>query len=56
MTKAKRSGSRTPANIEHFFMETLERVLDPDQLPPGNLDEVVARYAEAAPRYGIEFR
>ena len=46
----------TPANIEHFFMETLERVLDPDQLPPDNLDEVVARYAEAAPRYGIEFR
>jgi hypothetical protein len=36
-------------------METLARVLDPNQLPPDNLDEVVARYAEAAPRYGIEF-
>ena len=45
----------TPANIEHFFMETLERVLDPDQPVPDNVDEVAARYAEAAPRYGMRF-
>ena len=28
---------------------------DPEQAPPDNLDEVVARYAEAAPRHGMEF-
>ena len=27
----------------------------PRPLPPDNVDEVAARYAEAAPRYGIEF-
>jgi quercetin dioxygenase-like cupin family protein len=45
----------TPANIEKFFEETLERALDPTQPPPENVDEVAARYAAAAPRYGIEF-
>jgi quercetin dioxygenase-like cupin family protein len=46
----------TPANIEHFFMETLERALDPTQpIPTGNVDEVAARYVAAAPRYGLEF-
>jgi quercetin dioxygenase-like cupin family protein len=45
----------TPAGIEHFFEETLERALDPTQAPPDNVAEVAARYAEAAPRYGIEF-
>jgi len=45
----------TPANIEHFFEETLEPALDPAQSPPDNLDEVAARYVAAAPRYGIEF-
>jgi len=45
----------TPANIEHFFEETLERALDPTQPPPQNIDEVAARYVAAAPRYGIEF-
>ena len=45
----------TPAGIEKFFEETLERAKDPEQAPPDNLDEVVARYAEAAPRYGMEF-
>jgi quercetin dioxygenase-like cupin family protein len=45
----------TPANMEHFFIETLERVLDPDQPVPDNIDEVVARYEEAAPRYGMTF-
>lgn len=45
-----------PAGIEHFFEETLERAADPDQPPPSdNQDEVAARYAEAAPRYGIQF-
>jgi hypothetical protein len=45
----------TPAGIERFFEETLERVLDPTQPPPDNIDEVAARYAAAAPRYGLEF-
>src|SRR5687768_15498743 len=45
----------TPAGIEHFFEETLERALDPTQPPPDNVAEVAARYAEAAPRYGMEF-
>ena len=45
----------TPAGIERFFEETLERALDPTQPPPDNVAEVSARYAEAAPRYGMEF-
>jgi quercetin dioxygenase-like cupin family protein len=45
----------TPAGIEKFFEETLERALDPTQAPPDNVDEVAARYAAAASRYGIEF-
>jgi quercetin dioxygenase-like cupin family protein len=45
----------TPAGIEKFFEETLERALDPTQPPPDNVDEVAARYAAAAPKYGLEF-
>ena len=45
----------TPSGIEKFFEETLELALDPTQDPPDNSEEVGARYAEAAPRYGIEF-
>jgi quercetin dioxygenase-like cupin family protein len=45
----------TPAGIEKFFEETLERATDTDQPPPDNIQAVAARYAEAAPRYGIEF-
>jgi len=45
----------TPAGIEAFFRETLERAADPSQPPPDNVDEVAARYAAAAPRYGMEF-
>jgi quercetin dioxygenase-like cupin family protein len=45
----------TPAGIEKFFEETLERALDPTQPPPDNVDEVAARYVAAAPRYGLEF-
>lgn len=45
----------TPAGIEHFFEETLERALDPSALVPDDVAEVSARYAEAAPRYGMEF-
>ena len=37
------------------FEETLERAHDLSQEPPDNLDEVAARSAEAAPRYGMEF-
>jgi quercetin dioxygenase-like cupin family protein len=45
----------TPAGIEHFFAETLERVADPSQPQPDNLADVSARYAEAGPRYGMQF-
>jgi len=40
----------TPANIEKFFEETLERALDPSRPPADNIDEVAARYVAAAPR------
>jgi hypothetical protein len=45
----------TPANMEKFFEETLEPAVDPTQPPPDNLDAVIARYADAAPRYGLDF-
>jgi quercetin dioxygenase-like cupin family protein len=45
----------TPAGIEKFFEETLERAADPTQAPPDNIEEVTARYDAAAPRYGLEF-
>jgi mannose-6-phosphate isomerase-like protein (cupin superfamily) len=45
----------TPAGIEKFFEETLERCNDVTQPCPDNLAEVGARFAEAAPRYGITF-
>ena len=45
----------TPAGMERFFEETLERALDPTLDPPDNVETVGARYAAAAPRYGIEF-
>lgn len=45
----------TPAGIERFFEETLERAYDLSLDPPDNIDEVSARYAEAAPRYGMTF-
>ena len=40
----------TPAGIEHFFQETLE-----EGATPGDVETVAARYAEAAPRYGLGF-
>jgi len=45
----------TPAGIEKFFEETLERTLDPNPDIPDNVDAVAARFAAAAPRYGMEF-
>jgi quercetin dioxygenase-like cupin family protein len=45
----------TPAGIERFFQETLEPALDSTAEIPDNVDAVVARYAAAAPRYGIQF-
>jgi len=45
----------TPAGIERFFEETLERAYDLTAECPDNIAEVSARYAEAAPRYGMEF-
>ncbi len=45
----------TPAGIEKFFEETLERALDPTAPIPDNVAAVAARYDAAAPRYGIEF-
>jgi quercetin dioxygenase-like cupin family protein len=47
----------TPAGLEHWFEETLEAA--PTQVDiadvPDNVEGVAARYAEAAPRYGLEF-
>jgi quercetin dioxygenase-like cupin family protein len=45
----------TPAGIEKFFEETLQRTLDPTPDIPDNVDAIAARYAAAAPRYGMEF-
>jgi quercetin dioxygenase-like cupin family protein len=46
----------TPAGMEKFFEDTLERAANPNQPPPSdNHEAVAARYAEAAPRYGLEF-
>jgi quercetin dioxygenase-like cupin family protein len=45
----------TPAGIEGWFEETLERAPNEVQEAPDNIDEVVARYVAEAPRYGIEF-
>jgi hypothetical protein len=47
----------TPAGIERWFEETLERA--PNEVRaedvPDNVDEVAARYVATADRYGIEF-
>ena len=45
----------TPAGIEDVFQQTLQRTLDPTADIPDNVDAIAARYAAAAPRYGIEF-
>ena len=45
----------TPAGIEKFFEETLEVADDLTGPVPDNVAEVSARYAAAAPRYGMEF-
>ena len=45
----------TPAGIEGWFQETLERAPNEAEEAPDNIDEVVARYVAAAPRYGLEF-
>jgi hypothetical protein len=45
----------TPAGIERFFEETLERAPNGAQEPPDNVDEVAALYVAAAPRYGLTF-
>jgi quercetin dioxygenase-like cupin family protein len=46
----------TPAGIEHWFEETLERAPNDVEVEdvPDNIDEVAARYVAAAPRYGLE--
>jgi quercetin dioxygenase-like cupin family protein len=45
----------TPAGIEGFFEETLESAPSDSQDVPKNTEEVAARYAAAAGRYGMEF-
>ncbi len=45
----------SPGGIERFFEETLEQVQDRAADPPANMDAVVARYIEAAPRHGLQF-
>jgi mannose-6-phosphate isomerase-like protein (cupin superfamily) len=44
-----------PSGMEGFFEETLERTFNPTGDPPDDIDAIVARYVEAAPRYGLEF-
>jgi quercetin dioxygenase-like cupin family protein len=45
----------TPAGMEHFFEETLEPAPNGAMDAPDNVEDVVARYVEAAPRHGLEF-
>jgi quercetin dioxygenase-like cupin family protein len=47
----------TPAGIDRWFAETLERAPSDAAAEdvPDNADEVAARYAAEAPRYGIVF-
>jgi quercetin dioxygenase-like cupin family protein len=45
----------TPAGMERFFEETLEPAPAHATEAPDNVDEVAARYVEAAPRHGLEF-
>jgi quercetin dioxygenase-like cupin family protein len=45
----------TPAGIEGWFEECLERAPNQVHEAPDNIDEVVARYVAAARRYGSEF-
>ena len=45
----------TPAGIEGFFEEALDQAPPDGEDVPDNLDEVAARYAEIAGRYGMEF-
>ena len=51
----ERSSHALVAPLENFFQETLQPTLDPTADIPDNLDAVAARYATAAPRYGIQF-
>jgi quercetin dioxygenase-like cupin family protein len=45
----------TPAGIEGFFEETLDTAPPNAEYAPDNLEEVAARYAAVAPRYGMTF-
>jgi quercetin dioxygenase-like cupin family protein len=45
----------TPAGIEGFFEEALDQAPPDGEDVPDNLDDVAARYAEIAGRYGMEF-
>ena len=45
----------SPGGMERFFEETMEVVEDRSAPNPDNIDAVVARYVEAAPRHGLEF-
>jgi quercetin dioxygenase-like cupin family protein len=45
----------TPAGIEKFFEETLERAPNQVDELPDNVAEVGARYAAEGPRFGLEF-
>lgn len=45
----------TPAGMEGFFEDTLEPAPNHPRGAPDNVEEVAARYVEAAPRYGLEF-
>jgi quercetin dioxygenase-like cupin family protein len=45
----------TPAGMEKFFEETLQRAQHGAEMPRDNVGEVAAEYAAAAERYGLVF-
>ena len=49
------TSSTSPSGIEKMFEECLERVYDLSAPVPDNGAEIGARFAEAGPRYGMEF-
>jgi hypothetical protein len=49
------SAARAARRDRTILEDTLEPVEDPCADPPQSMEAVVARYLEAAPRYGREF-
>jgi quercetin dioxygenase-like cupin family protein len=54
-TAARLIVASTPAGVEGLLEESLARAPHPAQGSTDDIKEMIARYAAAAPRYGIEF-